>query len=219
MTEYEALEEVGIFDGRGWNSVANGLKLVTPPRGKLVPDPTKRKKAKVSDPEGTSKGPPRKGQLMAKPSAVGARPPPTGGCHPRVPGTARPPSGRPVHPPTFGHASRGEKIQDLKAPQTSPLQKRKREPSSGDRSSVHAIEPERGVAEERPPSRGTSQATSSSSGSSSSSSTGSSSVGSLVRKVEEQMEEGELGSTPRGGSEAPVIQYRDAFDSLFRDEG
>ena len=121
VTEYEALEEVGIFDGRGWNSVANGLKLMMPPRGKLVPDPTKRKKAKMSGPEGIVRGPPRKGQLTMKPSTVEVRPLLMGGCHPRAPGTARPPSGHPTHPPAFGHALRREKIQDPEVLQTPSL--------------------------------------------------------------------------------------------------
>ena len=222
ITEYEALEEAGIPDGQGWNSIANSFKLVMPPRGRPVPDPAKRKKAKVLDSGGTARDPPRRGQLTTKPSATGARPPTAGVKRPlagdfgsRAPGTARSPSRHPPPPAAPGYASRRERPQDLKALQRSSLQKRKREPSSGDHSCVHAIEPERGVARGPPESRGTSQATSSSSGSGSTTPTSSSSGGSLVRRVEEQLEEGELGSTPRGGSKAPIIQYCDAFDSLF----
>lgn len=221
-TEYEALEEAGISGGRGCNSVANSLKLAMPPRGKPVPDPSRRKKAKVLDLEGTARDPPRKGQLTTKPPSAGARPPTARARHllagdfgSHAPSTAHPPSRHPPHPATLGHASRGEEPQDLKTLQRSSSQKRKREPPSGDHSCARATEPERRIDREPPQSRGTSQATSSSSGSSSASPTGSSSAESLVRGVEEQMEEGELGSTPRGGLEVPVIQYCDAFDSLF----
>ena len=113
-TEYEALEEAGISDGRGCNSVANSLKLVMPPRGKPVPDPSRRKKAKVLDPEGTARDPPRKGQMTTKPSASGARPPTAGAKHllagdfgSRAPSTAHPPSRHSPHSAALGHASRG----------------------------------------------------------------------------------------------------------------
>lgn len=114
---------------------------------------------------------------------------------------------------------RKEKLQDLKLLQMSPPQKRKREPSNGDHFCIPDTEPRYGVAQESSQSRKTSQTTSYYSSSSSASPVGSNSVRSLVRMVEEQLEEGELGSTLCGGSEALATQYCDTFVSLFGDEG